>query len=611
MLGAALSEIRQLAAQGQLELARQRFRELAESRLQSQGGHRELALVAEELGLVGLAEREFNLALRDDPEDIEALRHLVDLAEEKGAVERAINLLVRLMELSPEPAVAVKLYELYLEIGAQPKAEALAEKCRTLGIRLPRSAPEAEPPVAEPIIPPDADLVRFLSLFGGREDVYARQWFSPAKGEGGYSPVRQPLTPRELRAHLLGEVTLGVYPIRLDGTCLFCALDLDLRKSSMEEARRSQALASLLKEQLKRATEAVRNALEQEGLTPIVEDSGYKGRHFWFPLAAPEPAGTLVAFGKAVLDLVTPHLGEHLACEWFPKASRPGTKGLGNLIKLPLGIHRRTGRRSCFLDREGNPIANPFEFLRTAPLLGRQAMLDFLDRRRLAAAEPEPPPPEEQAPEAPASVALPPPPSWSACDFETAPAFRAVLGGCAVLRALVTQALQERRLSYDEVMTVVHTFGYLPQGVAAANYLFDLVGTVPNHARLKSPLRGNPMSCIKIRSRIPHVTSKVPCNCVFPEVQDLYPTPLLHLRGKAGEEPPPAPSSLEDLVRKLQKIQNQINVWQADLAALRQAIVARLKQEPQPYLDFGDVTLRVETRDGVDTLILEPRKAPS
>lgn len=603
-----LSEIRQLAAQGQLELARQRFRDLAEKHLASQGGHRELGLVAEQLGLLGLAEREFNLALRDDPADTEALRHLVDLAEERGHVERAVNLLVRLMDLAPEPSIAVKLYDLYLELGAEPKAQALAERCAELGIRLPRRA--AEPPTpqeAEPVIPPDADLVRFLSLFGGREDVYARQWFSPAKGEGGYSPVREPLTPRQLRAHLLGEVTLGVYPIRLDGTCLFCALDLDLKKASLEEARRRQELARVLKDELARVTQRIRSAFEAEGLVPLVEDSGYKGRHFWFPLAAPEPAETLVALGKAVLAFVQPLLGEHLACEWFPKASKPGTRGLGNLIKLPLGVHRRTGRRSFFLDSEGRSIPNPWEFLRSAPLLDRQAILAFLDRRRVAMQTSEPVPEEGEAP-TPEKVSLPPPPSWTANDFETHPDFRRLLGGCAVLRRLVTQAIEERRLSYHEATILVHTFGYVPNGVAAANYLFALVGTVPSHVYLKSPLRGNPVSCVKIRARIPEVTSRVPCNCVFPDVQDLYPTPLLHLRGQASEEDvAPNPSSIHELVRKAQTIQNRIAVWQADLAALRQAIIAAVKQEPQPYLDLGDCTVRVDTRDGVDTLIIEAK----
>ncbi len=604
-----LTEIRNLAAQGDLEQARALFRSRAESRVQVRGGHREWALAAEELGLFGLAEREFNLALRDDPGDVVALQHLVEFAEEKGAVERAVNLLVRLFELAPSAETALRLYTLYQEMGAEPKALELAEKCRALGIPLPRTKKVEEAAVSqEPVIPQDADLVRFLALFGGREDVYARQWFSPSKGEGGYSPVRQPLTPRELRAHLLGEVTLGVYPIRLDGTCLFAALDVDVQKSALEEARRSQALATLLKSELQELTAKIEQRLKEAGLTPIVEDSGYKGRHFWFPLAAPEAASTLVALGRAVIALVQPLLGEHFACEWFPKASRPGTKGLGNLIKLPLGIHRRTGRRSSFLDSQGAPIKKPFEYLRSVPLLTRETILAVLDRHRLATQSEdaaELPVPEEvkekDRPPAPA-----PAPPWTAHDFETSPVFRQLLSGCAVLRTLTQKAIEERRLSYDEAIIIAHTFGHLPSGVNAANYLFSLVGTVPQHLRLKSPLRGNPVSCVKIRARIPAVTSRLPCNCVFSQTQDLYPTPLLHVQPEAQSPPGPPPSGeLEILVRRLLGLEARMAALARDGAELRRAIVERLRLETQPYVEVAGVTLRLETKDGVDHLVIE------
>ena len=57
----------------------------------------------------------------------------------------------------------------------------------------------------------------FEALFSGREGVYARQWARPS-GEGGYTPVHEPLTPAVIRNHLLGTFTAGLYPIRLDGT---------------------------------------------------------------------------------------------------------------------------------------------------------------------------------------------------------------------------------------------------------------------------------------------------------------------------------------------------------------------------------------------------------
>jgi len=45
------------------------------------------------------------------------------------------------------------------------------------------------------------------------------------------------------------------------------------------------------------------------------------------------------------------------------------------------------------------------------------------------------------------------------------------------------------------------------------------------------------VSCPKIRSRIPHITSKVACNCTFDTDLNLYPTPLLHVHDAGRKRP--------------------------------------------------------------------------
>jgi hypothetical protein len=46
-----------------------------------------------------------------------------------------------------------------------------------------------------------------------------------------------------------------------------------------------------------------------------------------------------------------------------------------------------------------------------------------------------------------------------------------------------------------------------------------------------------------------------------------------------------------------------------DSAELRRAIVERLRLETQPFVEVAGVTLRLETKDGVDHLVIE--KAPT
>lgn len=614
-----IEHVRELASAGALEEAREALRHATAARLQVPGEHGAWGLLAERLGLVGIAEREFNLALRDDPRDRLALEHLVELALERGAFERAANLLERVLDLDPlDLASTVRLIDLYEGMGATPRAAAARQRAVAAGLQLPRAvAPEPEPPPsdAEPAIPADADLVRFLAVFGGREDVYARQWYSPQKGEGGYAPVREPLTPRQLRQHFLGEVTLGVYPIRLDGTCLFCALDIDLTRAALEEAQRQQDLARLVREELRAATSEVAARLHAAGLPHLIEDSGYKGRHFWFFLAAPEPAATLVALGRAVVQLVAPALGPHLALEWYPKASRPGSRGLGNLIKLPLGVHRRTGRRSVLLDPQGNPLARPWEAIRQQARLDRETILRVIDAARAAAqpeADEEAPVPEaeeglQSAGTPPATV--PARTAWTAADFDASPSFRRLFAGCEVLALLRRKAETERRLTHEETVVMTHTFGHMPGGVAALNYLLGLCVNVPRTAFLASPLRGNPISCPKIRARIPDTTARCRCACTFPDSPEHYPTPLLHLHGLTQEElaPPPAQPLPEDEVRRLLLLQHRRRELEQEIASLRATLVAVLQARPERRWALSEGTLELVESDGIADLRWTPR----
>src|ERR1700674_3014995 len=78
------------------------------------------------------------------------------------------------------------------------------------------------------------------TLFHAREDVYAVRWVSARSGRAGYSPAIAarwsadtkarrylPLTDEVLEAHLLGQATVGVYPLMQGDTCWFLAADFD------------------------------------------------------------------------------------------------------------------------------------------------------------------------------------------------------------------------------------------------------------------------------------------------------------------------------------------------------------------------------------------------
>lgn len=51
------------------------------------------------------------------------------------------------------------------------------------------AADEPEPEPRKSVLSLEEKVTLFRSLFQGREDVFARRWFSPTTGKSGYQPV--------------------------------------------------------------------------------------------------------------------------------------------------------------------------------------------------------------------------------------------------------------------------------------------------------------------------------------------------------------------------------------------------------------------------------------
>jgi hypothetical protein len=370
--------------------------------------------------------------------------------------------------------------------------------------------------------------------------VYARQWASPT-GETGYTPVQEPLTLKVAENHMLGNYTIGVYPVRLDNTVNFLAFDFDLAKFAVRKAITSQRAWQTLMDRLHQAACRLIDLGAAHDLPVYLEDSGFKGRHAWIFLETPIPAGVAKKCGDLLLAKLGP-LPAEVTVEVFPKQTSVKRGGLGNLIKLPLGFHKRTGRRAVFLQPDGQAYAEQLELLLSAAKATRRAVYGVIQRLQSgAAARPEPaavaPPeePEEEPPwgEGPAPTVLPGAPEIYHLDQDVQ--FQYLLSKCPVLKALAEKVNQTSRLTKDETLVLIHTVGHLDHGPAAVNELFQRCQNADPALFLKSRLRGHPMSCPKIRVRIPEITSAVACNCAFDLAVNLYPTPVIHMHGlKAG-----------------------------------------------------------------------------
>lgn len=611
-----------------------RLRDATAARRSERGGHEDWARLCEEAGELGLAFTEYQLAVRDSPDDPELLARLAVLYDERGDSGLAIRSATELWQVRPDEASLEILFGLLTSNAAFEQAGRALEEAAAQGVPDQALVPlrarlqaerRAEAPCAddEPIPGPlpftDADVVRFTHLFSGRENIYARQWANE-QGDVGYSPVREPFTVREARNHLLGSITAGIYLVRLDNTVNLFAIDIDITKRAISSARGNIAESRRLRALA--ASEAVRvsGVLADLGLPSLMEDSGYKGRHVWVFLSEPEAASVVRQLGALVLAHA-PIVARELHAEFFPKQASAGA-GVGNLIKLPLGIHRRTGRRSRILRPDGLAEPDAFGALRRQPRIDRTTLHAGIARLKAlplpvsVVSRPGADREDEARAELPPVPAPPvPTPAWTAADFDTNPEVSRLFSHCAVLAALREKAERHRRLTHDERLVLIHAAGHSGTGVLAVNYLFELCVDTPRTALLQSPLAGNPISCPKIRKRIPHITGAVACHCAFEWAADRYPTPRLHLLG--GELPAPArvakdpqpPWDPVDRVRTLGVLWVRRAKIEREIASIQQELYTWMEAQGITELDTGDgVLLLVQEAGAPPALEWQPRE---
>jgi hypothetical protein len=159
-------------------------------------------------------------------------------------------------------------------------------------------------------------LQAYASLFVHCWDSYAVQ-----QADGSYRHVLGPLTGERLVAHLLGRYTLGTYLLDRQSTCAFAVFDAD----SDNGLDVLLSLARLLREQ---------------GIVTLLEASR-RGGHLWLHLRDPTPASLVRAW-------LLPY-AQAYNVEFYPKQDGLALDGVGALLRLPLGIHRKSGGWYPFL----------------------------------------------------------------------------------------------------------------------------------------------------------------------------------------------------------------------------------------------------------------------
>jgi len=161
----------------------------------------------------------------------------------------------------------------------------------------------------------DGELLPLVRTCIGRHNDYAFQ-----RADGLYVRARRRVTYDVLRRHLAGVETIGTYLIDEQGCCRFAVFDADS----------DAGLVSLL---------SLHTRLVGDGIPSYLEASR-RGVHLRVMLSAPAPA-TLVR------RWLLPYCPAGV--EFYPKQDTASYEHPGSLVRVPLGVHRLTGRRYPFV----------------------------------------------------------------------------------------------------------------------------------------------------------------------------------------------------------------------------------------------------------------------
>jgi len=233
--------------------------------------------------------------------------------------------------------------------------------------------------------------------FVHRTDSYTTQWYDKDKG-GGYWRARSgkctheplcsqrktdcpdiiyhPLTKKQIVEHLQGTITVGAYAADADDTVKWLCLDMDIRKGETGDVQKLTLDVALF-------------LLQHVGRDCFrVEYSGQRGYHLWVFFAEPVTATEAHSLGVWIRNHV-PHAPE-VGIEIYPK--QVNVYRVGNPVKIPLGVHQKTGQRCLFVRGDFTPYDDQWEVLETIKPMTRDELTELIHKNNIYQVETAPPP---------------------------------------------------------------------------------------------------------------------------------------------------------------------------------------------------------------------------
>jgi hypothetical protein len=345
-------------------------------------------------------------------------------------------------------------------------------------------------------------LELYLELFQGREDCFARQWADKTSKKQGYVPVRRALNTRDIQEHITGRKTYGIYLLHNNSNVSLAVLDVDLG-TKFRQTRLSARDKSLARRERDYILQRIPEVSQKMGFVPLPEFSGGKGYHFWYFFENPVPA----AIARKVIGQIAKQIAPDLTCfniEVFPKQDQLKGNGLGNLVKLPLGIHRVTGKPSFFLGYKQCTVWEQLHVLKKIQRIRADTLEKIAQDSKTAKI-----------------VVHPRQKEWA----EKYPELALLGEKCPALGQIFASCRAAKELSMREEKVLLGTIGFLSRAKSLLHYLFGYLPEYNPHLvdYKLSRLRGTPLGCKRIHSLLGLALDF----CNFDRTEP-YAHPLLH-----------------------------------------------------------------------------------
>jgi hypothetical protein len=179
--------------------------------------------------------------------------------------------------------------------------------------------------------------IEIIKYAQGLSKTFMQRWdiFAKQMDDGSYICLKKSPSVNKMVEHIRGDVTLGAYLLDIDNQARYVVIDAD-------------------------DDENFEKLLDIPNEIPSYLESSRRGGHLWMFLEEQVPGEKAKLFGQGVLQRYG------IEAESFPKQ---GESKYGSLIRVPFGVHRKSGERYPFLNLgtwrdQMNEMMNP----KTVPL---------------------------------------------------------------------------------------------------------------------------------------------------------------------------------------------------------------------------------------------------